>query len=137
MTQAHNPNAVGSVVPIWATIGAGPQGPIGPQGPPGPGLTLSAGVAIGATTVLPNIRQRYNPSGGTFTLKAPAAPALGDQFGVKNVNASVTAITIDGNGNNIVNPATHALVATFLRGGAFTGVDFVFDGTNWLDIGVT
>jgi Collagen triple helix repeat (20 copies) len=35
MTQAHNPNAIGTTVPVWSG-GAGPPGPPGPPGPAGP-----------------------------------------------------------------------------------------------------
>ncbi len=84
-----------------------------------------------------NLRLLYSPAGGTFSLLAHTAPTIGDMFGVKNVNASATAITVSGNGINIVNPVAKTLGASFPLGGAFAGADFVFDGTNWLDIGIT
>lgn len=173
MTQAHNPNAIGSVVPIWAGgSGAGPPGPPGPpgarglqgfngapgidgqdglDGQPGPagaagaagtagpagGFAATSVIAVGLTTVAKGFRQFYDPSGGTFTLNAPAAPVVGDVFGVKNVTTDVTAVTISGNGANIVDPVAKTLGASFSFSGAYAGCDFQYDGTEWVDVGLT
>jgi len=43
----------------------------------------------------------YDPSGGTFTLKPPENPSIGDQFGIVEVGGSSASITVDGNGESI------------------------------------
>jgi hypothetical protein len=173
MTQAHNPNAIGSVVPVWAGgSGGGPPGPPGPAGARGPagaigapgldgqdghdgppgvagtagapgapgapgGFAATSVIAVGNTTVASGFRQFYDPSGGTFTLKAPLAPVVGDVWAIKNVTTNATNVTVDGNGNNIVDPVAKTLGATFTFGGAYAGCDFQYDGTDWVDVGLT
>ena len=74
----------------------------------------------------------YDPSGGSFTISAPGTPVLGDRFAIKNTTTDVTALTIDGNSKNIEDPGTSTLVPSFSLGVAFIGLDFLFDGTNWI-----
>lgn len=74
----------------------------------------------------------YDPSGGTFTIDAPAAPATGTRWALKNVTTDVTGITVDGNGNNIENPSAGAFVASYSLAGALVSVDYIYDGTNWV-----
>ena len=80
-------------------------------------------------------RVLYDPSGGTFTINAPAAPSLGARFGVKNRTADTTVVTISGNGNNIENPtASFALAASFTLTGDGISAEWEFDGTQWLAV---
>jgi hypothetical protein len=103
-----------------------------------PALRIDSTILTANTTAAEqNLRLLYSPAGGTFTLSAQAAPYTGALFGVKNVNASATAITVSGNGTNIVDPVAKTLGASFTFGGAFAGCDFLFDGTNWVDIAIT
>ncbi len=53
----------------------------------------------------------YNPSGGTFILKAPSSPAANDFFGIKNNTNSVVSITLDGNGKDLDGSSSIALAA--------------------------
>jgi hypothetical protein len=100
-------------------------------------FSATATVVTANTTVATGFRQFYDPTAGTFTLSAPAAPIVGQVFGVKNVSASVTNVTISGNGNTIVNPVAKTVGASFTFGGAYAGCDFQFDGTKWVDVGIT
>lgn len=77
-------------------------------------------------------RVLVNPSGGTFTVSAPASPVTGDRFGVRNVTSNTTALTLSGNGKNIENPSDPSKYgATFTFGGPGWGFDWEYDGTNW------
>jgi len=76
-------------------------------------------------------REAYDPSGGTFTINAPATPSSGDHFSVKNVTTNTTVITISGNGNNIEDPVAGALVASFTIGIGLVAVDFQFINGAW------
>lgn len=98
--------------------------------------SVSSTVVIALTTATLGQIVRYDPTAGTFTINAPAAPATGDKFGVKNQSADLTAITINGNGNMIENPlASFALLASFATfSGDGIAVEWVFDGTEWLAI---
>lgn len=78
-------------------------------------------------------RVLYDPTAGTFTILAPPNPVAGNRFGIKNVSADVTAITVGGNGNNIENPTvSFALAGSFLLGSDGIGVEFEFSGSVWL-----
>lgn len=80
-----------------------------------------------------NERVLFNPTGGTFTINAPAGPTTGHKFGIKNVSADLTNITVDGNGANVENPLTSfALAATILVGGDGISLEWEYDGTQWL-----
>jgi hypothetical protein len=76
----------------------------------------------------------YNPSGGTFTLKAPSSPALGHKWACKNATTDITSITIDGNGVNIENPVAGSIGATFGLAVALVSIEWEFNGTNWLAV---
>jgi hypothetical protein len=97
-------------------------------------LTNTAGVLTGAYTAHEGEYVLYNPTGGTFQIDAPASPVKGDRFGIKNVTTNATAMTIDGNANNIEDPIGGAIGASFGTGasGSLISVIWVFDGTNWL-----
>ena len=95
---------------------------------------IKNGTAIVATdTADVGERMIYDPSGGTFTLNAPASPSIGDRWGVKNRTTDTTAITVSGNGSNIEDPtASFALAASFSLTGDGIGVEWEYDGTQWL-----
>jgi len=80
-------------------------------------------------------RVLYDPSGGTFTIRAPATPTISDHWAVKNFSASLTAITISGNGSNIEDPTiSFALAASFSLSGDGIAVEWEYDGTQWVVI---
>jgi len=90
-------------------------------------------VITGAHTAGPFERVRFDPSGGTFTIMAPPSPTPGDRWGVKNVTADATAITIDGNGTSIEDSAAGFSVgASFSLGGAGVAVEWEFDTSAWV-----
>lgn len=74
----------------------------------------------------------YDPSGGTFTINAPASPSAGDRWAMKNVTVDTTAVTVSGNGNNIEDPNTSTFLASYSLAVALASIDYIFDGTNWL-----
>lgn len=66
--------------------------------------------------------------GAPFTVTLPASPTTGDIYTVKDANgsASVSNITIGGNGNNIDS------AATFVMNVNFSAVTVVYNGTKWI-----
>lgn len=89
-------------------------------------------VVTGAHTAKAGELVFYDPTGGSFQIDAPASPTQGDRFAIKNSTTDATSVTIDGNGNNIEDPNTSTLVASFGLAAALVSLDFVFDGTKWL-----
>lgn len=91
---------------------------------------------VAAHTAIPFQRVTFDPSGGTFQIDMPASPIFGDRVGVKNVTASVTAVTVSGNGANIENPASLGTAAASVSvGGAGVFATWEFDGTRWGVVG--
>lgn len=66
-----------------------------------------------------------NATGGATTIKLPASPTSGSWVGVKKIDASGNAVTIDGNGHTIDGAATQALAAQWNAKTA------VWNGTAW------
>lgn len=91
-------------------------------------------VAASAANVTAEAGQnvRYDASSFTGTLFAPASPTAGQRFAYKEVGGDVTAVSIDGNGNNIEEPISGAFSASFTVGQAYIGVEYEFDGTQWI-----
>lgn len=94
-----------------------------------------APVVAGPYTAVIFERVTYDPTGGIFTILAPAVPApvAGDRFGVHNVTTDLTAITVSGNGNPVEDigapgtfPASFNLSAAGARG------EWEWDGLRWL-----
>jgi len=106
--------------------------PIGDAGP----ASITNGTAVTATDTA-NLGERmlYDPSGGTFTLNAPASPAIGNRWAVKNRSSDITAITISGNGSSIEDPtSSFSLAASFSLSGDGISTEWEYDGTQWLAI---
>jgi hypothetical protein len=77
-----------------------------------------------------NERVPYDPAAAQ-TLKPPASPSLGDKWAIKNVTTDTTAITVDGNGQNIEDLiAGGAPVASFTLGVANVAAEWVFMNSN-------
>jgi hypothetical protein len=96
----------------------------------GGGLVLDfTSVKIADYTAKNGERVRYNPTSGTFTIYAPASPAVDDEFGTKNNTTNTTAVTIDGNGNNLDGSATR----TVNQASEFRS--WKYNGTQWNEIG--
>ena len=93
---------------------------------------VSSIVTAGPYTALKGQLVLYDPSGGSFTINAPASPVLGDRFAIKNTTTDATAVTVDGNGNSIENPSTETFVASYSLGDGLVSLDFIYDGTNWV-----
>jgi len=93
-------------------------------------------------TALPGQLVPFDPSGGTFTLKAPASPSIGDLFAVAESAKSALGITVDGNGEDI-EKATDlgSLVSSFTLDGA-AGAVVIWQympqatGNAWIIIGL-
>ena len=103
--------------------------PIGDAGP----ASITNGTAVTATDTA-NLGERmlYDPSGGTFTLNAPASPAIGNRWAVKNRSSDITAITISGNGSSIEDPtSSFSLAASFSLSGDGISTEWEYDGTQW------
>ena len=98
--------------------------------------SITNGTAITVTDTA-NLSERivYDPSGGTFTLNAPASPVIGSRWAVKNRSSDITAITISGNGSDIENPtASYTLAASFSLSGDGISTEWEYDGTQWQPI---
>ncbi len=103
--------------------------PIGDAGP----ASITNGTAVTATDTA-NLGERmlYDPSGGTFTLNAPASPVIGSRWAVKNRSTSIVAITIGGNGSSIEDPtSSFSLAASFSLSGDGISTEWEYDGTQW------
>jgi len=90
------------------------------------------GLKTGAYTAVAGERVKFDPSGGTFPLDFPAFPAPDTIVSFKNCSTSTTAITLDGNGSNVEDPASPGGgSATVSMSGAGAGLDYQYDGTQW------
>ena len=89
-------------------------------------------IATGTVTASTTQRIRFDASGGTLQINAPTSPAAGDRFGIKEIAGDATTVTIAGNGSNIEDPVGGGFSASFTIGQAFVGVEFEFDGTQWI-----
>jgi len=72
-------------------------------------------------------------TGGAFQINMPAAPATGQQYIIYDGAGQAAiggAITISGNGNNIVCEGSSA--ATYVMNGAYESISMVYNGTLWL-----
>ena len=106
----------------------------GDSGNPGVQITNSSAITSTDTADV-NERVLYDPSGGTFTINAPASPSLGDKFAVKNRTSDLTGVTISGNGSNIEDPtSSFALAASFSLVGDGVAAEWEYDGTAWLAV---
>lgn len=92
--------------------------------------------AAGTTTLTVGGLLLYDPSSstGTHTIQAPATPTLGDRWALKNATTSVIGVTISGNGNSLEDPNTNTFLASYVLASALVGLDYIFDGTNWVII---
>lgn len=87
-------------------------------------------VATSAVTLTINTPQfvPYNATGGAFTITLPAAPYEGLQFNFSENAGSATALTIDGNGKNIVGAGTMS------RSTAYQATTLRYNGTQWITV---
>ncbi len=70
----------------------------------------------------------YNTTGGAFTITLPASPVEGMQFDFSENAGSATALTIDGNGKNIVGAGTMS------RSTAYLATKLRYNGTQWITV---
>ena len=104
---------------------------------PAGGLTLSASVQAGNFTATLGTRHRFNPSAGSLTITAPSAGlSVGSSFGVIVSNGDATKFTVAGGGTNIQDMDGAIGGASWIAAGASLAFDFVYDGTNWLMLGI-
>lgn len=98
-----------------------------------PGYAYPAVVAGSDNVVaVPGQNVRYDASTFTGTLFAPANPTVGQRFAYKEMGGSETAVSVNGNGNNIEEPISGGFQASYTVGQAYIGVEFEFDGTQWI-----
>ncbi len=90
------------------------------------------GLKTGAYTAVVGDLVLFDTTSFTFTLDLPASPATNDRVGFKQQSNSVVAATIDGNGNDVEDPATYILSSTVQLGGDGVTVVYQYDGTQWL-----
>lgn len=93
---------------------------------------VSSTVRVSGFTAVAGQIERYDPTGGTFTILMPASPVLNDRITFKNASSSATAVTLDGNGNSVEDPTTFSLGATTSLTGDGLRVTYQFDGTQWI-----
>lgn len=74
---------------------------------------------------------RYNASGGTFTITAPASPKIGDRWGIKEGANSAALVAINGNGNLIEQPLIGQLATAFAWRKPYSAIEWQFDGVQW------
>ena len=86
----------------------------------------------GAYTAVVGDLVLFDTTSFTFDLDMPASPATNDRVGFKQRSNSVVPVTIDGNGNDVEDPATYILSSTVQLGGDGISVVYQYDGTQWL-----
>ncbi len=84
---------------------------------------MQVGTKTGAVTVSPGTRVPVNPSGGGFTVKAPANPVAGMRWASYNEGTSTNTMTYDGNGSDIEDPGGTTFGSTFTAGIALFSFD--------------
>ena len=79
------------------------------------------------TTVSTDQRIYVDSSGGNFTITLDASPTTNKEIEIIDAtgDCSVNAVTVDGNGNNIIGSATQSLNS------AYNSYKFVYNGTQW------
>lgn len=96
----------------------------------------SQNVATAAATATPGETLRYNPTGGTFTLKVPGPsesrwPGCRNTF--KNQSNSATAVTIDPTGADTIDGV--AAPGAFSIAGSRLSITFEWDGiSDWMSV---
>lgn len=80
------------------------------------------------TTVSVDQKVLVDTSGGTVTVTLPASPSLGDEiwFADSASNWGTNAVTVDGNGNNILASSTYSVNTND------SPFSLVFNGTQWI-----
>ena len=106
-------------------------GPGGGGGGTSGQLIFTSLVTAGPTTATVLDFVKYDASGGTFQINAPASPSADDRFGIKNAVGDETAITLSGNGSNIEDPGTFALSSSVSVSGPGVSLIYQYDGTSW------
>lgn len=112
----------------------GPQGPVGPAGPAGPPGADALGGPIAISTKSANytvtLTDKFllaNTTGGAVTLTLPtAASAVGLVFFFKKIDASGNAMTIKGDGIELIDGSN--TLSTIVQYDSFAVVS---DGTQW------
>jgi uncharacterized protein YbjQ (UPF0145 family) len=107
----------------WEILGAGASG-----------LVSTAQKTANYTLAVDDLAH-YDPSGGTFTLTLPATPSANDRCAIHNDTADLTAITVAGNGSNVLDPVALVLGASFTYGGfeaRHSTLVFRYTGTVWI-----
>lgn len=111
--------------------GVGPQGPPGPQGPAGADA-IGGPVAISTKTGNYTVQGTDNvllgdATGGAILFTLPtAASAVGQVFFFKKIDASLNAVTIQGNGIELIDGLN-----TMVINSQYVAATLVSDGTQW------
>jgi hypothetical protein len=99
-----------------------------------PGMRSALGVSYAVTasktttyTAVPGDIIPCDATGGAFTVNLPAASGVVQSISIKKTDASINAITIDGNGAETIDGAATRLLST-----QYEAVTLWSNGTNWL-----
>ena len=99
-----------------------------------PGMRSALGVSYVVTasktttyTAVPGDVIPCDATGGAFTVNLPAASGVVQSISIKKTDASVNAVTIDGNASETIDGATTRLLST-----QYEAVTLWSNGTNWL-----
>jgi hypothetical protein len=122
MTNAFQPDAIGSIVPIFGSTAAA-----------GGIIFIPTDIKIALYTAVAGDAVLVNPTAGGFTINFPAVPVAGNQIRVSNVTSSLNTITLDGGAIDVEDPdlslASMGTTAT-LTGDGFS-YDFMYTGGLW------
>jgi hypothetical protein len=99
-----------------------------------PGMRSALGVSYAVTasktttyTAVPGDIIPCDATGGAFTVNLPAASGVVQSISIKKTDASVNAVTIDGNASETIDGATTRLLST-----QYEAVTLWSNGTNWM-----
>ena len=98
------------------------------------GMRTAVGAAYAVTasktttyTAVPGDVIPCDATGGAFTVNLPAASGVVQSISIKKTDASINAVTIDGNASETIDGATTRLLST-----QYEAVTLWSNGTNWM-----
>jgi len=84
-------------------------------------FTLKSVITGAGTTMSSWDSQPVDPTSGAFAVTMPASPANGDTVRIRNIGASVNAVTVTASGGQTIEGA-----ATYVVAGAYFSVEFCY-----------
>lgn len=108
---------------------------LGKRGYNGMFMTWAAPAITGSYNASLGERIPFDPSSGNVVINAPSSPGEGDYFGVKNITADTTNITVSGSGKSLEHPIeAFNLTSSVSFGGDAISIVWEYTGSEWVII---